>query len=179
MFYGFSDPGDEESSWAQDVYNVEPRIFEAGKDLGFEAEGVKRYSKGPSPREPVERHVSNYIIFEGSLQERNGRFSGVRAEYSPFKLKVERVPEDDIIGFLRLGGIALGGLEAEEANDRASLIGSIYKRKSYDGELAEEVIDMADAKMGLGVPEPDITDFSNDKVDIFRYTYPLEEQSQS
>lgn len=175
MFYRFSDPGDEESNWSRDEYDLEPNIFESARDLGYNIEGVKRYSLGPSPREPVEKHITNYAVFDEGLEEKTGRFSGIRAEYTPFKLRVERVPEDDIITFLNPGTVAMGGLEAEEANDRASMIASIYKRKNYDPEMAQEVIEMADTKMDLGVPEPDITDFENEEVDIFNYSYPLEE----
>lgn len=175
MFYGFSELGDEESNWGVDEYDIEPKVFQAAYDMGFDAEGVKRYSVGPSPKEPVERHVSNYVVFDGGLKERSGRFSGVRAEYNPLSFKLERVPEDDIVGFLKPNGFAMGGLEAEEANDRASVLGSIYKRKNYDGELAKEVIEMADTKMDLGVPEPDITDFENDELDVFRYKYSIDD----
>lgn len=175
MFFDFSEPGDEESSWSSDKYNVEPKLFQAANDLGFDAEGVKRYSVGPSPKEPVERHVSNYVVFEGGLEERTGRFSGVRAEYNPLSLKLERVSGDEIKGFLKPGGFAVGGLEAENVNDRASLIGSIYKRKSYDESLAEEVIEMVDSKMDLGVPEPSITDFEKKDADVFSYRYDLDD----
>lgn len=99
----------------------------------------------------------------------------MKAEYTPLNLRLEKVSEDDIIGFLKPNGFALGGLEAENANDRASVIGSIYKRKNYDGGLAEEVIEMADTKMDLGVPEPDITDFESEDLDIFKYSYPVED----
>jgi hypothetical protein len=177
MFYSFSEPGEEESSWGKDVYDVEPKVMEAAEDLGFEIEGVKRYAVGPSPREPVERQVTNYVVFDDHLKERGGRFCGVRAEYTPFKLKLQRVPEDDIAGFLKPGGVAVGGLEADRANDRASIIGSIYKRKDYEGSLAEEVIEMTETKMDLGVPEPGITDFRNEEHDIFAYSYELDGES--
>lgn len=149
--------------------------MEAAEDLGYGLEGVKRFSEGPSPREPVAKQVTDYLLHEGELRDHTGSYSGVRVEYTPLNLRVESVPEDDMPGLLKTGGFAVGSAVAEDVNNHSSMIGSVYKRKDFDVEIAEEVIEMMDAKMDFGVPEPDIIDVRNEQQEIFRYTYPLKD----